>query len=123
MNSQSHENWILTQKLNMRDQEIRFLKQKIQFLKYENMIDRYFNKHRSMNQYDALMRVSNDFLKYAQTHLDDDATDYDSEDDEDTDDDDEVTEFPEETFTIDEFCKEYDWCPNKVQDLKDTFSF
>jgi hypothetical protein len=114
MNSQSLEVWILTQKLNLKDIKIRNLKQRLKFLRYSNMIERQIYKHSSMKQYNTLIRLSDEFLNYAQTHPDDDTTDYDT--------DDEAVEFPEETFTIDEFCKKYDWHPEKVHDLRETFS-
>ena len=115
MHTQSHNNWILTQKLKMKDFKIKSLKQRLLFMRYANMIERQIYKRSSMKQFNTLIRLSDEFITYVESHPDDDsATDYDSDDD--------VVEFPEETFTIDEFCKGYDWCPEKVQDIRDTFS-
>ena len=118
-NSTNNENSIFEQ-LKLKQDEIETLKTTLEFEQICNKIERILDKERHMKEYDVTLQISRDFLKYVEDHPLDAVLDYDTDDNyTDSTRDDGERECP---FTVEDFCGQYNWCPETVRDIKNTFN-
>jgi len=107
--------WIQCQRLKLKQDEIEDLEVKLEFEQTCIEVERLLEKERHMKEYDTLLRISRDFIKYTDDHPSDTLLECNTDDSED--------EEIEHGFTVDEFCDHYNhWCPEMVRDIKSTFS-
>jgi hypothetical protein len=105
--------FLMEQKNKHQQEEIESLKVKLEFERICNKLEHVIEKQRYMKLYDTTLRISRDFMKYVEDH----PTNTNSDSDSECDDDDNYSV----PFTMQEFCTEYDWRPEKAQEIKDVF--
>ena len=107
--------WLRKQELMFQQDEINSLREELDFERICNQIERVLHKKEYDKLYDTTLKISRDFMDYCESHPSES----------DSDDDDDEFETPEgcleNGISLTDFCEEYNWNAEKVQEIQEVF--